>query len=209
MTKNIYSNPSLNVDYDFIGIIDCLCEQQRKEYHITSDLKLILSEAGVQHIVANVDNLSGLENALDRFKGEAIAGKKFALHFVAHGNTNGIGTSDEFCSWEKLSSILQEINEAADGTLILNMSTCMGLHGIKITRLKGRHPFFGLIGCNDKLQFADALKANRIFYRKWLEGMPIQQIVPETNSELGKELLFNISAEGYQILVPLLYGSGN
>jgi hypothetical protein len=74
------------------------------------------------------------------------------------------------------------------------------LHGIKITGTSGEHPFFGLIGAKSDLKVDDALAANRKVYNKWLAGMPVQVIVPETNTELGKELLFNMSSEGYRAL---------
>jgi len=82
----------------------------------------------------------------------------------------------------------------------LNMSTCKGLHGVKIVSESGDYPFFGLIGAKDVLFVTDALNANKIMYRKWLDGLPVQKNVPETNQEIGKEVLFNISSEGYRKL---------
>jgi hypothetical protein len=165
----VYNRPSLNVEYDYVGIIDGLSDVERQDFAITQDLMDILSSAGVQPV-------------------------------VAHGNDEGIFAATEFCDWTTLRPYLQKIHSATDETLLLNMSTCKGLHGIKITGTSGEHPFFGLIGAKSDLKVDDALAANRKVYKKWLAGMPVQLIVPETNTELGKELLFNVSSEGYRAL---------
>jgi hypothetical protein len=196
----VYNRPSLNVEYDYVGIIDGLSDEERHDFAITQDLTTILSTAGVQPVVVRVGKRLELLSALEWFWKQALDGKKFMLHFVAHGNDEGIAAATEFCDWATLRPYLQKIHSATGETLLLNMSTCKGLHGIKITGTSGEHPFFGLIGAKSDLKVDDALAANRKVYKKWLAGMPVQLIVPETNTELGKELLFNISSEGYRAL---------
>lgn len=202
MITNIitYKRPSLHVEYDYVGIIDGLIEAQRASFGITEEIIGLLDRAGVQTATARVGSRLELLGALETFRKEAVSGKKFMLHFVAHGNESGIEAAGEFCSWEELRPCLEDVHAATGDTLLLNMSTCKGLHGVKTTSQSGRDPFFGLIGAKADLLVEDALAANRILYEKWLSGMPVEELIPATNKELGSDLLFNISAEGYRIL---------
>jgi hypothetical protein len=195
-----YKRPSLEVEYDYVGIIDGLTCADRLRYEITEELTDLLVAGGVQVAIARVNNKLELLASLEAFRKEAVEGKKFMLHFVAHGNEGGIAAAEEFCQWTELRPFLQRVHAATNETLLLNMSTCKGLHGIKATDHSGPFPFFGLIGATADLLVEDAKAANRKIYEKWLAGLPVQRLVHETNSELGKELLFHISSEGYRIL---------
>lgn len=202
MIKNeiIYERPDLNVEYDFVGIIDGLTDPDRQKFGITQDLTTFLLQEGLTIAKALVHSSDQLLSALDIFHENARSGKRFMLHFVAHGNEDGIQVGKDFTPWSTIRPYLQKIHVASNQTLLLNMSTCMGLHGIKIVDQNGQYPFFGLIGAKEKLLVTDALKANKIMYRKWLDDLPVQQLVPETNQELGKDVLFNISSEGFRKL---------
>lgn len=195
-----YDNPVLDATYNYVGIIDGLSSDDRNNFGITTELESLLTSAQLPVKVELVDTERELLDALNVFLTDASNGQRFMLHFVAHGNEQGIQIGCDFVAWNILRPHLQEINEATEGTLLLNMSTCKGLHGVKIVAEFGGYPFFGLIGAKDNLLVCDALNANKIMYRKWLDDLPVQQIVPETNEEIGKEVLFNISSEGYRKL---------
>lgn len=195
-----YENPELNVDYDYVGIIDGLSSEERESFGITTELVDFLRGEKLPVEERLVNTVQEMLDTLNFFLTDAKNGKRFMLHFVAHGNENGILIGDKFVTWDVLRTHLQEINIATEGTLLLNMSTCKGLHGVKIVPKYGEYPFFGLIGAKDNLLVTDALNANKIMYRKWLDNLPVQQIVPETNQEIGKEVLFNISSEGFRKL---------
>ncbi|MFJ5456643.1 hypothetical protein [Pectobacterium sp. CHL-2024] len=195
-----YDNPELDANYDYVGIIDGLSCDDRKEFGITTELGNLLRSAQLPVKEALVNTNQELLDALNTFLTDAQDGQRFMLHFVAHGNEQGIQIGTDFVTWDILRPHLQEINVATERTLLLNMSTCKGLHGVKIVDGVGEYPFFGLIGAKDDLHVSDALNANKIMYRKWLDDLPVQQIVPETNAELGKDVLFNISSEGFRKL---------
>lgn len=195
-----YDNPKLDANYDYVGIIDGLSSDDRKEFGITIELGNLLRSAQLPVKEALVNTKQALLDALNTFLTDAQDGQRFMLHFVAHGNEQGIQIGTDFVTWEVLRPHLQEINVATERTLLLNMSTCKGLHGVKIVDGVGEYPFFGLIGAKDDLDVSDALNANKIMYRKWLDDLPVQEIVPETNMELGKAVLFNISSEGFRKL---------
>ncbi|ELW4651740.1 caspase family protein [Escherichia coli] len=195
-----YDNPELDVNYDYVGIVDGLSCDDRKEFGITTELGNLLRSAQLPVKEALVNTKQELLDALSTFLKDAMNGQRFMLHFVAHGNEKGIQIGTDFVTWDILRPHLQEINAATERTLLLNMSTCKGLHGVKIVGRIGEYPFFGLIGAKDDLYVIDALNANKIMYCKWLDNLPVQKIVPETNAELGKNVLFNISSEGFRKL---------
>lgn len=195
-----YEKPELNTYYDYVGIIDGLSIEDRGEFGITTELGDFLRSENLPVEEKLVNTEHELLDTLKYFLADAEKGKRFMLHFVAHGNEDGIKIGTDFVIWEILRTHLQEINIATEQTLLLNMSTCKGLHGVKIVPKSGEYPFFGLIGAKDVLYVCDAINANKIMYAKWLNGLPVQQIVPETNNELGKEVLFNISSEGFRKL---------
>uniref|UniRef100_UPI00313C80FD hypothetical protein n=1 Tax=Yersinia enterocolitica TaxID=630 RepID=UPI00313C80FD len=195
-----YQNPELNTHYDYVGIIYGLSGEERVNFGITTELSNFLRNEKLPVVDKLVNTKQEMLDALNLFLIDAKSGKRFMLHFVAHGNEDGILIGDEFITWDVLRTTLQDINMATKGTLLLNMSTCKGLHGVKIVPASGEYPFFGLIGAKNDLDVSDALNANKIMYRKWLDDLPVQQIVPETNKEIGKDVLFNISSEGFRKL---------
>lgn len=197
-----YTRPSLDTEYDYVGIIDGLSDTERQKHQITKALKSFLQGEGVATATALVHTENQLLSALDRFHKEAISGKRFMLHFISHGNENGLWVGSDFVNWSTFRPFFQAIHSATDQTLLINMSTCKGLHGIKIVDKDGDYPFFALIGAKSNLLIVDALNANKIMYKKWLNDMPVHKIVPETNNELGKEVLFHVSAEGFRISTP-------
>jgi hypothetical protein len=193
-----YERPELNAKYDYVGIVDGLSETDRNKFQITEQLKNLFLDEGLTTVTALIHTAAQLFGALDIFYDKALAGERFMIHFVSHGNDDGIQVGDDFVTWSMMRPYLQKINVATDQTLLLNMSTCKGLHGVKIVDKDGDYPFFGLIGAKADLLVTDALKANKIMYRKWLNDMPVQKLVPETNQELGRDVLFNVSAEGFR-----------
>jgi hypothetical protein len=193
-----YNRPSLDIEYDYVGIIDCLTPADRQKFGITEGISDCLNPHGITTAIARVNTLPELLGAIDTFRKEAVGGKRFMLHFVAHGDEKGIDVGRDTADWHQLRTPLERVHHATNYTLLLNLSTCKGLHGIKIASDSGAYPFFGLIGAKDDLEVADALAANRILYGKWIAGMPVQSIVAETNADLGSEILFVLSSEGFR-----------
>lgn len=203
----MYENPSLDTCYDFVSIIDGLCSLDRTKFGISKRIDDILSKEGLPTRLALVSTKLEFIDELGELLDLAKAGKKFLIHIVAHGDEAGILAGAEDVDWADMISGLQNINEATDNSIILNMSTCKGLYGARTIPVEGKYPFFGLIGAKTDLAVSDALNANEIMYKKWLADIPVQEMVPETNKELGKEILFNLSAEGFRKLK--LSKSGN
>lgn len=195
-----YERPNLDVEYDYVGIVDGLTPSDRATFGLTAALKADLGGAGIVTASAEVGTALELLGALEAFRREASIGRRFMIHFVSHGNADAIAAGAESVDWATMRPFLQRIHAETDGTLILNMSTCKGLHGVKSVDETGPYPFFGLIGAREDLRVRDALKANGLVYAKWLHGKAVQELVPEVNAEMGRDILFNISAEGYRQL---------
>ncbi|EPC3543529.1 hypothetical protein ACRZCT_003153 [Aeromonas hydrophila] len=196
-----YETPTLDTYYDFVSIIDGLNVSDRSSFRISQEINKLFTHQGLPTRLINVNSKAEFEKELKELLTIAKSGKKFLIHIVAHGNKQGVEAGSEFISWGDITSYLQDINEATENSLILNMSTCKGLFGAWTTPLQGKYPFFGLIGAKEDLFVNDALRANTIMYKKWLLGLPIEKLVPETNLEIGREVLFNLSAEGFRKLV--------
>lgn len=196
-----YENPELDTKYDFVCILDGLSSTERNKYKISDTLNSIFESNDLASCVSEPNSSSELFSELEKLQELAEDGLRFLIHMVAHGDELGIQIGSDPVDWPDLLTHLQSIHQKTGNTLILNMSTCKGLYGSRIVPVDGNLPFFGIIGAKENLVVQDALKANEIMYKKWLEGVPVQKMVPETNSELGKNLLFNLSAEGYRELV--------
>jgi hypothetical protein len=65
-----------------------------------------------------------------------------------------------------------------DGQLTVNMISCFGLHGAKIVdENSSTLPFFGQVGYLAELRVGRSIEFNELYYRKMLEGKPINIIV--------------------------------
>jgi hypothetical protein len=193
----------LEVEYDFVAIIDGLPDTERTQHKISDRLKELIEVHGFACERADCNTKKAVVAALQHFRNRALAGAKFCLHIVCHGSENGlwIKGTDESIEWRLLRRHLLSINTAMGGTLILNMSTCGGLHGIKIVDLTGdRLPFFGLIGVSRILFPDEAIRLNERFYSMLPDGKPIQEIIREIAKDPGGEVLDCITADGYKRL---------
>lgn len=195
----------LEVEYDLVVIIDCLPEEQKEKYKISSGLMNFLASKGIKQKTLNCSSKKAVFEAFEHLKTIAKT-KKFCLHIVAHGNKNGIGIVEtkELVTWNEFNVHLSLLNEKLSNTLIVNMTSCKGLNGIKANdENKRNYPFFGLIGCHRNLKTTEGKFANELFYSKLLEGKNITEIVPEIQSEFKKmgkpdNVIYSISSEGYQ-----------
>ena len=204
-----YTNSQLSVAYDYVAVVDGLSLNERQNWGISAALTAHLGNEKIDCRLAQCDNSEGLAGALNVFASDAQLGKRFCMHFVCHGNQHGIQIGpatqhSSFVKWNELYTHFVAINGAMNGALLINMTTCKGLHAAKVVQLNGAPlPFFGLIGALRDLPIDDALAINTLFYEKQLSGMPIQQIVPSINQERGEEILYCVSGEGYQKLMSL------
>jgi len=195
-----YKRPKLNIEYDMVAIIDCLSQDERAQFDQSDQIKLMLNNEGIPWKVFGCPSKAHLNQTLGFLAKCAREGKKVCLHFIAHGNQEGIELAKrDFISWSELRPLFTSLNEAMSGDLIVNMTTCQGLHGIKIVDLTGgSDQLFGIIGPKDELTFVDAIDINRRLFTYWIAGGDMAKIVERINQEMGREILSCLSAEGYR-----------
>jgi hypothetical protein len=195
----------LEVEYDLVVIIDCLPKKQQEKYQISSKLMSFLASKGIKQKTLNCNSKKAIIEAF-KYLNTLAETNKFCLQIVSHGNNFGIGIAEtkELITWKEFNSYLGLLNDKLSNTLILNMTSCKGLYGIKMNdEAKENYPFFGLIGCNRNLKVVEGKLANELFYTKLIEGKNISEIIPEIQGEfkkLGKpdNVIFSMSSEGYK-----------
>jgi len=209
MTKRL---KPLEVSYDFVAVIDGLPADERKNWKTSDSLIHFLTENGIEQLLSLCNDKNMLLQSLEYFEKLAGNGKKFCLHIICHGNSEGIGlkATNERIKWKEFREKLSIINKLMNQSLIVNMTSCFGLHGIKIVDEHSTdYPFFGLIGPSQKIGVKRADRINKLFYSKQLEGKQVQEIVKEINKEIGTEQIYCISSEGYKAIKNYLHKNKN
>ncbi len=85
------------------------------------------------------------------------------------------------------------------GNLIINMTSCFGINGIKSVDVnKSDSPFFGLIGYEEKLLPARAKLINSHFYQNMIDGFDIPTSVNNVKAELNDSKIYCITSIGYK-----------
>lgn len=193
----------LEVEYDFVAIVDGLPENERQNSRISDRLQKLVEDLSFSCERADCNTKRGFIAALQHFRDRARSQKKFCLHFVSHGSESGLWlkSSGESIEWREFRRFIGGINAAMGGSLVLNMSTCEGLHGIKIVDAEQEDlPFFGLIGASRILFPDEAMRLNERFYSGLAAGNLIQVVIQEISQDPGGEVLNCITAAVYKRL---------
>ena len=202
----------LDVEYDLVFIIDCLPQEQRNEYKISEDLMAFLASKGVKQLQAKCNNKAMFLETFSYMNKLADSGLKFCLQIVSHGSEEGLWLHETEIDifWDEFQKQLYDLNKKLSNTLILNMTCCRGLNGMKIIDENAvEYPFFGLIGCNRDLEVGEGRITNEKFYTKLLEGKDISVIVPEIQKEFTESgssdiFIYCMSSEAYKTIKNVL-----
>lgn len=193
----------LDVEYDFVFIIDCLPENERTSFELSKDLMDFLAKNGIQQTTSICSNKKLVIATLNYLNQIAKSGKKFCIHFISHGDKDGLWIKEtkEDIYWNEFTTHLNEINNNLSQTLTINMTSCLGLNGIKIINEGDTDlPFFGLIGYSEELEIGRGKRINELFYTKLLDNKKIDEAVEEIKAELSDQNLYCISSMGYKAL---------
>lgn len=199
---------TLAIELDFVAIIDCLSDDERSKFQVTSQLEADLKEKEIGYATCLCKNKAHVIKFLEELLQKAKDGHKFCINFVSHGNEDCIGfkPSMEQLDWSELSPLLEGINTELAGMLLLNMTSCSGLNGIKVNDFKIENfPCYGLIGSANKLKMADAKSINKKFYHKLFDGLDINAIIPQIQAEVEKDtqrknVIYCITSQGYEFI---------
>ncbi|WP_299111513.1 hypothetical protein [uncultured Winogradskyella sp.] len=193
----------LDIEYDFVFIINCLPEKERVKFNISQDLMNFLAKEGVNQFTSICSNKVQVLEVFSYLKKLAKNGDKFCIHFISHGSKDGlwIKETQEDILWSEIRQHFNEINNLLGGTLTINMTSCLGLHGIKIVDENSTdYPFFGLVGYSKDLEVSQGKKINELFYSKLLNNKNVNEAVIEMKQELNDSNLYCISSQLYKAI---------
>lgn len=190
----------LSTEWDSVIILDFLSKEEREKDDISGQLQKVIQDNGYNSKPLYLENKEDLFKCLCNLEDEAKNGKRFCLHIVAHGNSDGIGFKHtmEFLSWSDLGKYLVTLNKACENTLVLNMTTCHGIHGIKTNNPLGNNAsFFGIIGYDKNLNKLKSIEANSMFYKGIIEGKKINKLLTEIQSHFNDKSFHCMTSQGY------------
>lgn len=193
----------LDIEYDQVVVLDFLSETERKKHQITNELESLFNANRIRIMPVYLKNRNDLESILNLLIQLAKIGKRFMLHFIAHGNEDGIGFKEtgDFISWNDLEPFLISLNKECENTVVLNMTTCFGLHGIKtVNPFTSNQPFYGLIGYTEKLKIVKGKQANSHFYTSVFNGLQFNEALKALQLQTGDLKFQCITSEGYSFL---------
>jgi hypothetical protein len=182
----------LDTEWDEVLIIDILSNDERKKYKISSDLLDLLARNGVEQLQMNCSIKRHVFEALQLALSRTNT-KSFVIHFIAHGNKDGIGNNEniELIKWQELKEPLLKINKSLNGELVVNMIACKGISALKIDDfVHETTPYYALIGPKIDLPYDQAHDITQKFYRKLLDNTLIPTAVKEINEELQNPILW-------------------
>ncbi|MCH7990727.1 MAG: hypothetical protein IID46_16425 [Planctomycetes bacterium] len=115
------------------------------------------------------------------------------LHISAHGNSEGIGLSNgDSIGWDELRLLLQPINAALQGYLLVCMSCCEGYAGSRMAMFTDNQPlpFYALIGNSGSPTWSDTAVAYATFYHLLARGYSVDQCVINMRISSGEDTFF-------------------
>jgi len=181
----------LNTEYDFVVIIDCLSEKERRESQDSALLAKYLAQEGVENRYYYCGNKVSVLYLLNELKKESSKGVSFPIVFISHGSNLSIFIKhrNEDIDWLDLRQPLLDINKNMNGNLYVLLACCYGFEGYKIDkRDTGEESFFGIIGPQRIITPEESINANEIFFKGLLDGKEIPQAVKDINEHFGEEV---------------------
>lgn len=191
----------LDISYDLVFILDCLPEDEYNIWNISQNLKSFFITKEVNQYLCHCKNKAEILNAFDVLNEFSQEDKTFCLHIVSHGNVKGFGlnSTTDFIAWSEFEQNLTKMNKNMSGNLIVNMTSCFGINGIKSVDVsKSDSPFFGLIGYKKGLKPSRAKEINCKFYQNMIDGFDIPTSVNNVKNVLNDNDIYCITSSGYK-----------
>lgn len=197
-TKIVYDFTKLSAEYNAVVILDGLSSLERQSYQDSEQVADFIRSQGVLVEIITCDDTQSYLSEINRLTDNARQdGQRYFLHYECHGTSRGIKFGNQSITWAKQFKALAELNQAMEGTLVLNLSTCFGIHVAKTTRLTGNPPFYGVIAPANKIPMKCAAKISKTFYDHFLRGAKINEAVRRANMNFSQEILYCLTSEGY------------
>ena len=113
------------------------------------------------------------------------------IHLSAHGGAAGIQLTDgQLIEWLALKPMLQAINSAYDGGILLALSCCKGYSAktMAVQLLPEAHPFFAMVYNEDSPTWADTGVGYASFYHQLRIGRSVVEAVEAMKVASGNPL---------------------
>jgi len=167
---------------------------------LTSALELI----GLPHRYSLVQNYSEFMDALGRqtTEGSTEFSRLPVIHLSMHGSPDGLALTDgKFLSWADLNWKFRMINRKVQQLLIVCLSSCYGLSGLRMIRGETAHdilehepPFRLLVSNTTAVPWSDAAIAFAAFYHHLERGSDFFGIINAVRVASGNDNFFGLLA---------------
>jgi hypothetical protein len=176
--------------------------------------------AGIERNYYTAANLVEFDDCLARIEGDSHATlvngtplfRMLFLHLSMHGNAHGVAlTNDQFVSWSDLGDKLLRLASKSDrmwpeqGPACIQtvcMSSCHGVHAVKMAEGKPLSPYYGVIGPVAAVDWSDSLTAFVAFYNatchpaRYAAPGAMVDGVARMNAAIGQQLFHCFAARG-------------
>lgn len=148
--------------------------EQGPTRRMTEDIESIAQQIGFGFQKIDVGSAAELESLLQELSAYARErNMRPLLHLDMHGNQDKgllLNNGSEYCSWDRLSVLLREINLHTRNNLCVVGSTCFGLRAIMPIKLDEATPFFLLLAPEQEVKTGFLEKSMALFYRELFES---------------------------------------
>lgn len=152
-------------------------------------LREALALSGVPHEYNLVTDVDTFEKSIKyEYYGTWVKNRTAPiLHLSMHGDRNGVYLTNKiFVSWFDLNKYLNPINNASNGGLLICMSTCEGLGGIRMAmNTETIKPFWALVGNSKSVTWPDAAIGYSVFYHHIFKQSTIDKAVEAMKTASG------------------------
>jgi len=188
---------SLDAEFDYVAVIDCLPLVQRRTSRLSHSLMDVLHGLGYSFTTFPCDTIEAVRKAHGRILWDAKEGRGAVIDIICHGNERevGIGDRSERLPWPDLAKMWEPINAAMSGRLLVLMSTCEGINAIKASAATLGEPFFGLIGTKEKQPVETARQINELFFKSLGQGVDIARFIEDAERTWGDNFVRGITAQ--------------
>jgi hypothetical protein len=186
--------PVGEIKTSLLWIIEWLSEQDRKtglELHQWIQTK----RKGWSRYIACYNKEQVLNAIVDARKFANTNQASPILHIEAHGGHDGFegpGENNEasLLTWDELTPLLQSLNVATHGNLMVVGAACTG-YAVTLAATRGpRAPCIAIAGPDGVVTPSDLLAAMKEFYRRWMDASPkLEDIAESASRELASGMI--------------------
>lgn len=151
---------------------------------ISEDLKIITVKYGMNFECFLINTKNELIDYLRQLHSSIENGLRPILHFDAHGNKDHgilIGNTNEFVSWNDITSELRKLNAASGNQLFVFIASCYGIYTLKSVTIYDSTPFYIMFGPSNAVTIEEIENIIPNFYKVLFEYNNIEESIKSLN----------------------------